>query len=99
MPNTVRVGDIAVTTCCCHKGCRAPTGVLVKGSPNVMTNNLPTGRVGDVLICGCGHPTILVKGSPNVFTNGMLTGRVGDVVTACPTGVMVKGSPNVKTNG
>ena len=99
MPNVARVGDTVVATCCCHKSCRSVAGPIVKGSPNVLTNNLMTGRVGDVAICGCGHPTIIVKGSPNVLTNNVLTGRVGDPVVACPVGLIVKGSPTVKANG
>lgn len=99
MPATSRVGDTVVATCCCHKSCVTTTGIIVEGSPNVMTNNKSTGRIGDIAVCGCGHVTMIVEGSPNVMTNTIPTGRVGDATDGCPVGIIVEGSPNVITNG
>lgn len=43
MPGQVRVGDL----CICGKGA---IGVYVQGSPNVLTNNRQSVRVGDMYV-------------------------------------------------
>jgi len=72
----------------------APTpGVVVQGSSNVRSGDLPAARVGDATTSPDGA---VVEGSSNVIINGKPAARVGDK-TNC--GVVVRGSSNVFING
>ncbi len=70
-----------------------PPGVVVQGSPDVRSDDLPAARVGDATTTPDGG---VVEGSSNVFINGKPAARVGDK-TNC--GVVVRGSNNVFING
>jgi uncharacterized Zn-binding protein involved in type VI secretion len=77
-----------------HAQSEAPApGVVVQGSSNVQSGNLPAARVGDATTGPNGG---VVEGSSNVFINGKPAARVGDK-TNC--GVVVRGSSNVFING
>jgi uncharacterized Zn-binding protein involved in type VI secretion len=73
--------------------------VIAAGSPNVITNNSPTARVGDFVV---GHGKaphsgpVMAAGSPNVFANNIPVCRQGDIATC---GHPTSGSPNVFANG
>jgi uncharacterized Zn-binding protein involved in type VI secretion len=69
------------------------SGVVVQGSSNVRSGDLPAARVGDATTTPDGG---IVEGSSNVFINGKPAARVGDK-TNC--GVVVRGSSNVFING
>jgi uncharacterized Zn-binding protein involved in type VI secretion len=70
-----------------------PPGVVVQGSGDVRSGDLPAARVGDATTTPDGG---VVEGSSNVFINGKPAARVGDK-TNC--GVVVRGSNNVFING
>lgn len=74
-------------------------GPAIQGSPNVLTNGLPSVRVGDAGIHAacCGPNKWNAKtGSGSVLINGRPAHRLGDMVKHCGgTGRMVQGSPNV----
>jgi uncharacterized Zn-binding protein involved in type VI secretion len=69
------------------------SGVVVQGSSDVRSGDLPAARVGDATTTPDGG---VVGGSSNVFINGKPAARVGDK-TNC--GVVVRGSSNVFING
>jgi len=72
-------------------------GVIISGSPNVITNNLPTARITDLHACPLHGINIIVSGSPNVIANGLNQSKVLDV---CSCGALIAtGSPNVIVNG
>ena len=96
MPQATRVGDINTG----HDMC--PPVPLVSGSPNVLINGMPAGRVGDPYAPhGClihlPHVGNIAIGSSTVYINGMQAGRVGDAVSCGGSGAV--GSPNVIIGG
>jgi uncharacterized Zn-binding protein involved in type VI secretion len=77
-----------------HAQSEAPApGVVVQGSSNVQSGNLPAARVGDAT---SNPDSGVVEGSSNVFINGKPAARVGDKTNCC---VVVRGSSNVFING
>jgi uncharacterized Zn-binding protein involved in type VI secretion len=58
--------------------------VIAAGSPDVMTNNSPTVRIGDFVV---GHGKaphsgpVMAAGSPDVFANNIPVCRAGDVAS------------------
>jgi len=101
MPATAYVMSVGIGTCCCHHHpeCRDNMpGMIVSGSPNKFTNNLPNARLTDVFLGACGHVSIMASGSPNDFTDELPQCRVMDTFVGCITGIIVSGSPNSVTN-
>lgn len=74
---------------------------LIQGSSDVLTNGIPTSRLGDMTAthcfpyAGC-HPDSVTMGSTTVLVNNMPVARIGD-----PTGAatLVQGSMNVIAGG
>lgn len=96
MPNVTRVGD----NCTGHDAC--PAVPLSVGSPNVLANGIPVGRVGDTYVShGCishsPHNDKIASGSGTVRANGIPLARVGDTVSI--GGSVAVGSGNVKAGG
>ena len=85
--------------CCPH----ILVGIRITGSPNVMTNTLPTSRAYiDFGYHNCPHcgVNITIMGSPNTFVNTLPAHRKNDAISEiCGSGITVTGSPNVFTNG
>jgi len=76
---------------------------LVEGSPTVMVNGMPAGRVGDIsaLSCMTSYPfscriDVVSGGSSTVMVNGMPIARMGDSIMDA---FMVEGSSNVIAGG
>ena len=96
MPMATRLGDV-----CTGHGCFPPRP-SVAGSPNVLVNNIPIVRVGDMYAPhGCPtcppHPAPLAAGSSTVLVNNMPAGRMGDAV-GCGSSAMAC-SANVSIGG
>ena len=97
MPSVARLGDV-----CTGHGCWPPRP-NVQGSPNVLTNGIPTHRQGDAWAshtCPAipeTHAGSLAGGSSTVMCNGSPIGRVGDPVSC--GGVDASGSGNVIAGG
>lgn len=89
------VTSVGVGVCSCHKHPWHTSGIVINGSANVLTNHLPTARVGDMVMGHCGHMGIIIMGSATVRTNFINTARLGDSFSGCFRGVIVTGSPNV----
>lgn len=106
MPPQSRLGDKSQVPIDVH-GCPACPhtciGPAIAGSPNVMTNNRPSLRVGDngVHAACCGPNTwIAQQGSGTVMINNKPAHRLGDTDIHCGgIGRMVEGSNNVVTGG
>lgn len=102
MPPQGRIGDNALVPADAH-GCPAcphpAVGPGIAGSPNVLTNGLPSLRVGDpgIHAACCGPNKWAAKtGSRTVFINGRAAHRLSDMVRHCGgLGQLVEGSPNV----
>lgn len=101
MPSVSRIGDMGVGVCCCHPPipCIGMAGMLVVGSGDVITENSPTSRIGDVVLGFCGHCGIMVSGSPTVQVDNIPVVRVGDAFVGCFTGVLVTGAATVTADG
>jgi len=95
MPNVSRIGDVFTGVCHCHKHPKHVTGVIVSGAPTVIGCGSGVARIGDVVVCSCGHVAVIVSGSPTVISNGSSTARIGDVATGCPIGTLVSGCPTL----
>lgn len=96
MPEATRLND----NCTGHDAC--PPVPLIEGSPNVIINGRPAGRVGDRYFThGCvthpGHQDVIVAGSSKVVINGKPAARIGDVVSL--GGAVQDGSGNVIFGG
>ena len=96
MPPQTRLGDNDTG----HDAC--PPRGLATGSPDVIVNGQPAGRVGDSYPAhSCpAHPPhsgVIAAGSSTVFINNRAAGRISDPVS-CGGSVAV-GSPNVITGG
>jgi len=90
----VTLGLLSAIAATAHAQTETPApGVVVQGSSNVQSGDLPAARVGDATTTPNGG---VVEGSSNVFINGKPAARVGDR-TNC--GVVVRGSSNVFING
>lgn len=102
MPPQGRLSDLAQSPADAH-GCPAcphPTvGPAVSGSADVLTNGLPSLRVGDsgVHAACCGPNKWNAKtGSATVLINGRKAHRLSDMVKHCGgIGRLIMGSPNV----
>lgn len=80
MPAATRLNDNSTG----HDAC--PPVPLVEGSPNVIINGRPAGRLGDHYAShGCvihpGHQDVIAAGSSKVVINGRPAARVGDAVS------------------
>lgn len=107
MPPQVRIGDMCSFAGDAH-GCpvcpHGGVGWLAKGSPNVLVNSIPAGRIGDngTHAACCGPNTfVCVKGSGTVLFNNIPAVRVGDNTLHCGggSGPHTSGSPNVMVGG
>jgi uncharacterized Zn-binding protein involved in type VI secretion len=106
MPEQIRISDLGKIDACAH-GCPAcphpAVGPLVGGSPDVMINKLPAGRLGDMGIhaaCCNANTWKTQKGSGTVFINGKAAVRKDDMTKHCGgVGKMTTGSPDVNTGG
>jgi uncharacterized Zn-binding protein involved in type VI secretion len=77
------------------------TGTIQLGSPDVFTNILAQGRVGDLVVGFCGHVgTILPPGSPDTFANSLSVARKADRIGSnCLNGSIISGSIDTFING
>ena len=71
-------------------------GTIITGSPDVITNEKSTARVGDLVLTDCGHIGMIITGSPTEIANNRLVARVGDAVAnkAPYVATIVTGSPD-----
>lgn len=98
MPSVVRLGDALMP-----HGCWTPH-IMASGSGNVLTNGIPTSKVGDSVTVHCHpcvpgvpcHTSVQSSGSPTVLVNGMPVARIGDNI-ACGS-INRVGSGNVISN-
>ena len=96
MPAATRLNDNSTG----HDAC--PPVPLVEGSPNVIINGRPAGRLRDHYAWhGCvidpGHQDVIAAGSSKVVINGRPAARVGDAVSI--GGAVQNGSGNVIIGG
>lgn len=97
-----RVGDKGNVQACAH-GCPAcphpAIGPAVIGSPDVLTNGLPSLRVDDLgihAVCCNTNTWTATKGAQTVFINNKPAHRMNDAQKHCGgMGKLVEGSPNV----
>ena len=106
MPGQGRLGDKSQAQVDAH-GCPAcphpANGPAVQGSPDVMVNNRPAVRVGDMgihMAC-CGPNTwTATKGSATVLINNKPAHRMGDADQHCGgPGTLIEGSTDVIVGG
>lgn len=72
-------------------------GTVSVGSPNMMVNNRPVARVGDVFICPTHGPQTIVSSPISGKTNqGKLLAVVGSNISC--GAVITTGSPNTNAN-
>lgn len=65
-------------------------------SPNVLINDLPAAKLGDMLVC-VGPPDSIVQGSATVMINNVPAARMGD--TTAHGGQILLGAFNVMIGG
>lgn len=98
MLGIARLGDsmISVIPCRCHASPFYFVGTIIIGSPNVLTNNLMTARMGDIAASTCGHNIILITMSSKSFANGIGVHRMSDSGVNCSgTAMTLTSSTNV----
>jgi uncharacterized Zn-binding protein involved in type VI secretion len=95
MPSVARIGDS-------NSGHDLfPPTSLIEGSDNVLTNGIPTARIGDSFIVHCApmegcHSDVVTSGSGTVLVNGKPIARVGD---SAMLATIIQGSDNVIAGG
>ena len=90
-----RIGDIGCGVCSCGKS-HGACGMLITGSPDVITTKSPQSRLTDIIISFChGCPGIMVGSSGTVNANSLGCVRPGDDFSGSFTGNLITGSPNV----
>ena len=95
MRRVARVNDIWVGTCYVCDGNPFVTGIIVEGSPDVLSNDRCTARVEDIVVGYCGHSGIIITGNPTVHANGRHVAAEGDLVGGTINGIIVTGSPDI----
>ena len=77
-----RIGDRTIGVCC-HPShpCKTVGGTIITGSPDVITNERLTARIGDLVLTDCGHIGYIITGSPNDIANNRLIARIQDKVS------------------
>jgi len=96
-------GSVQVDLHGCPSCPHSAIGPALSGSPDVLTNNLPSLRVGDIgvhaVCCGTNSWTA-TKGSQTVLINGRPAHRKNDAQQHCGgQGKLVEGSPDVMVEG
>jgi uncharacterized Zn-binding protein involved in type VI secretion len=95
----VRLGDVAIGTCKCHKNTRKVKGKVITASTDTYANSLGIARLGDMVKFNCGHVAPIVSASNETFTNSLGTARLGDkVMNKCIKAVLVTASEDTFTN-
>jgi uncharacterized Zn-binding protein involved in type VI secretion len=89
------MGDIGMGVCPCHKTPIDIVGTIIIGSPTVLAIGVGKARMGDLVMCSCGHPATIIIGNPTILVNGLAEARVGDMFAGCPTGTLTIGAPTV----
>ena len=99
MDNSQVPADAHACPACPHPA----TGPAIMGSPDVLVNNLPALRVGDMgvhAVCCGPNMWTAAAGSGTVMINGKPAHRQGDSDTHCGgSGQLIAGSPDVITGG
>ncbi len=67
-------------------------GAIVSGSEKLLTNGIPTARIGDSVICQIHGGQVITSGSDNLFADDRNVARIGDSVSC--GAVIVSGSPD-----
>tara|TARA_B110000305_G_C19328440_1_gene582685 strand:+ start:853 stop:1167 length:315 start_codon:yes stop_codon:yes gene_type:complete len=77
-----RLGDKTHGTCYhpIHVPPLVTGGTIITGSPDDLTNNKLTARLGDLVLTDCGHHGQIVTASPTVLANSIPVARLGDKV-------------------
>jgi len=101
MSGQARVGDIAIGTCSIGSECCPHDwiGFVSTGSPDLSSNSLGGGRIGDLVVTNCPHcnPGIITTGSGSKKINNLGAGLIGSVVVLpCGVGMIVTGSGDVE---
>ncbi len=93
-----RTASIAVGQCCCHSSptCISANAPLISFSGDCTYEGMGAGRIGDVVLNGCGHTGIISSGSSQVLINGIPGAWIGSVTIGCVRGVIVNGAPTVQ---
>ena len=55
-------------------------GTIITASPDDITNNKGTARLGDLVLTDCGHHGEIITGNPNVLANDKPVARLGDKI-------------------
>lgn len=98
MPKVCRIGDIGKGICYLHEHPTPFTTTFDSGDELVLTNGIPTVRIGDTGTTTCGHKTIATTGSSTVSgSNAQKVHRIGDqgiIIGGGGTYTAVSGSPD-----
>ena len=96
MALVARIGDTGIGTCYCHKKSRTVTGTIIIGSSNIFANGKGRARIGDIVMCDCGHTATLIMGNSTVLSNNIPQSRMGDMFAGgCVIGTIISSSSNV----
>jgi len=92
-------GSVGVGICdhSSHGSPISQSGIVIGNALTVLTNGLPTGQVGNIVLGDDGHTGIIVNGSGTVNSNGLGAAYIGSNFVGDFTGTIVTGSGNVTT--
>lgn len=75
----------------------ASPGIVIMGTPKILTNGIPSSRLLDIHLWLFCIPTPIITGSPNVIYDNQPNARITDIVLFIP-GPIITGSPNTFIN-
>lgn len=80
MFGVARVGDTTYGVCYGHKYPIVVTGKIISGETSIITEGMPTARVGDTVMADCGHTGKIISGGYRHICSGFPIARLGDKV-------------------
>lgn len=96
MPQVATLGSQFQGICYSHDSPKTVTGTVITGSGTVLTEGLPTARIGDTVQATCGHTGVIITGSSSHIVEGLPCAMVGSLVLSSSlNGKIITGSGTV----
>ena len=85
-----------ISPCPCHPKPQDFTGIVITGSSDHTIESSGVARLGDIVLCSCGHSAPLISTTKiDNTTNGIPKCEIGSIFSACPLGIIITGSATV----
>ncbi len=93
-----RVGDTTFGICYGHQYPITVTGTIISGDTTIITEGMPTARVGDKVMASCGHTGTIISGGYRHICSGFPVARLGDKVAGTYTATIISSATRTIDN-